>query len=63
MMGGRDARIVEHVASVAGNGLGQMSKAKLEQGWQRLADRLTQRQPLERPAGLHASPLSARQRG
>jgi TolA-binding protein len=43
----REARIIEYVASVARQGLGQVTETELEQGWQRLASRLAQGQHLE----------------
>jgi TolA-binding protein len=52
MTNARDATIIEHVASVARQGLGQMTEAELDQGWQRLASRLAQGQHLEPPISL-----------
>jgi TolA-binding protein len=48
----RDAGIIEQVAAVAQQGLGQMTEAELEQGWQRLASRLAQGHHLEPPISL-----------
>jgi TolA-binding protein len=45
-------RIVEDVASLARQGLGQVTEAELNQGWQRLANRLEQGQHLEPPISL-----------
>jgi hypothetical protein len=47
MTNAREARIIEYVAAVAKQGLGQVTEAKLDQGWQRLASRLAQGQHLE----------------
>ena len=44
--------IVEEVASLARQGLGQVTEAELDQGWQRLANRLEQGQHLEPPISL-----------
>jgi TolA-binding protein len=44
--------IVEDVASLARQGLGQVTEAELNQGWQRLANRLEQGQHLEPPISL-----------
>jgi ferric-dicitrate binding protein FerR (iron transport regulator) len=52
MMNARDAEIIEQVASVAKQGLGQMTEAELNQGWQRLAIRLAQGHHLEPPMSL-----------
>ena len=49
MMDAADARIIEYVASVAQQGLGQVTEAELDQGWQRLASRLAR--------GEHREPL------
>ena len=48
-MDAADARIIEYVASVAQQGLGQVTEAELDQGWQRLASR--------RARGEHREPL------
>jgi TolA-binding protein len=45
-------RIVEDVAALARQGLGQVTEAELDQGWQRLANRLEQGQHLEPPISL-----------
>ena len=44
--------IVEEVASLARQGLGQVTEAELDQGWQRLSNRLEQGQHLEPPISL-----------
>jgi TolA-binding protein len=45
-------KIVEDVAALARQGLGQVTEAELDQGWQRLANRLEQGQHLEPPISL-----------
>ena len=52
MTNGRDHSIVEDVASLARQGLGQVTEAELNHGWQRLANRLEQGQHLEPPISL-----------
>ena len=47
MKNARDEKMVGYVVSVAKQGLGQMTEAELDQGWQRLASRLAQGQHLE----------------
>jgi len=44
--------IVEEIASLARQGLGQVSESELNQGWERLANRLEQGQHLEPPISL-----------
>jgi ferric-dicitrate binding protein FerR (iron transport regulator) len=54
MMDAADARIIEYVASVAQQGLGQVTEAELEQGWQRLESRLARERYLEPAIPLRA---------
>jgi hypothetical protein len=53
MMNARDARIIERVSGVAQQGLGQMTAAELNQGWERLAIRLAQGHHREAPIPEH----------
>jgi TolA-binding protein len=52
MTNGRAHSIAEDVAYLARQGLGQVTDAELNQGWQRLANRLEQGQHLEPPISL-----------
>jgi hypothetical protein len=52
MTNARDARIIEQVASLAQQSLGQITEAELDQGWLRLASRLAQGQHLDPPISL-----------
>ena len=47
MMDAADARIIEYVASAARQGLGQVTEAELDEGWQRLASRLAREEDRE----------------
>jgi hypothetical protein len=47
MMDAADARIIEYVASAARQGLGQVTEAELNEGWQRLASRLARKEDRE----------------
>jgi ferric-dicitrate binding protein FerR (iron transport regulator) len=47
MMDAADARMIEYVASAARQGLGQVTEAELNEGWQRLASRLAREEDRE----------------
>ena len=52
MMNARDDRIIEDVAYLTQHGLGQVTEADLNQGWERLANRLAQEQHLQPAVSL-----------
>jgi TolA-binding protein len=52
MMNARRPVTVEEFAALAGQGLGQVTEAELDRGWQRLASRLAQGHHLEPPISL-----------
>ena len=45
---------IEHVFSLAEQGVGRMTKSELKQGWQRLASRLAEEQHLEPAISLRS---------